>query len=238
MALFWGQPCPLCGVKMMDDDRLFATSHFLGPDSDLWEFSDAVMHWDCYAKWEHRGRFGRMYFDTKRRSITHNPYWGVAHSDNQLLVTVNPEKFVSAADVMLAETGSGFRVALADWEGWLSGESLENCHHEIEREALLAVLPLLRTELPTAETIIAAADMNVDCDLPASEAGSMVDRISYEIACQNLAERVRNKGLVCPNCGSFSTNHEYVQITLVSEAGPLSHFVCRECAKEFGPLDV
>ncbi|OAI47673.1 hypothetical protein AYO44_09250 [Planctomycetaceae bacterium SCGC AG-212-F19] len=43
MALFWGQECPLCGIKMTTSDRLFATSHFLGPASDLWQFSDAVM---------------------------------------------------------------------------------------------------------------------------------------------------------------------------------------------------
>jgi hypothetical protein len=49
MALFYGQPCPLCGVNMTTDDRRFATSHFLVPGSDLWQFSDAVMYWDCYA---------------------------------------------------------------------------------------------------------------------------------------------------------------------------------------------
>ncbi|MEW6744460.1 MAG: hypothetical protein AB1486_17030 [Planctomycetota bacterium] len=59
--------------------------------------------------------------------------------------------------MMLAETGSGFRIPLADWEDWLGGEWFEQCRHEIEREALSAVLPLLRSKLPTADAVVAAA---------------------------------------------------------------------------------
>jgi hypothetical protein len=127
---------------MTNDDRRFATSHFLGPSSDLWQFSDAVMHFDCYAMWEHRARFVRMYFEAKKEWSGQNQFWGVAHSDDRVLVTANPDKLVGEVDVMLAETGSGFRVALANWEDWLSGEWFEDCRHEIEREALLAVLPM------------------------------------------------------------------------------------------------
>jgi hypothetical protein len=238
MALFYGQPCPLCGVKMKDNDRLFATSHFLGPDSDLWEFSDAVMHWDCYANWEHRARFGRMYFESERRMIAHNEFWGVAHSDEHLLVAVNPEQMVSRVKVSLAETGSGFGVALAEWKDWINGECLERCHHDIEREALLAVLPLLRSKLPTVESIIAAAGMNEDREPKIASASDMVERISYEIACQTLAERAVRKGLTCPGCGIFSTNFEYMRVEMVSEEGPQSYLVCRHCGLEFGPLDV
>lgn len=110
----------------MGDDRLFATSHFVGPDSDLWQFSDAVMHWDCYAEWEHRARFGRMYFEAKQASSGRNPFWGVAHSDDEVLVTANPDKLVGEVDVMLAETGSRFRIPLADWEDWLGGGVIWN----------------------------------------------------------------------------------------------------------------
>ena len=238
MALFYGQPCPLCGVKMMDDDRLFATWGFLGPDSDLWPFSDAVMHWDCYAKWEHRARFGRMYFEAKRAWSGQNHFWGVAHSDNQLLVTTNPDKLVGEVDVMLAETGSGFRVALADWEDWLNGEWFEGCQHEMEREALSAVLPLLRSKLPTAESVIAAAGMETDTESPITSVGGMVARVSHEIACQKLAERAARKGVACPGCGTFATDYEYVRVEVVSESGPQSHLVCRGCGKEFGPTEV
>ncbi len=238
MALFYGQPCPLCSVKMTNDDRRFATSHFLGPDSDLWRFSDAVMHWDCYANWEHRARFGRMYFEAKRAWIGHNHFWGVAHSDDQVLVTANPDKLVGEVDVMLAETGSGFRIPLADWEDWLGGEWFEQCHHEIEREALSAVLPLLRSKLPTADAVVAAVGMEDQDESPLATAGGMVARISHELACQKLAERAASKGVACPGCGVFSTDYDFVRVEQVSEAGPQSHLICRGCGKEFGPSDV
>lgn len=161
MALFIiGLPCKLCGVGMSRDDRLFATSHFLDSDSDLWQFSDAVMHWDCYAKWEHRARFGRLYFDANRALSLRNYFWGVAHADEQALVTVNPSSNVAEMDITLAETGSGFRLKLSDWERWLGGLCLDRCNHEIEREALLVILPLLRSKLPTADAVIAAARMD------------------------------------------------------------------------------
>jgi RNase P subunit RPR2 len=238
MALFYGQPCPLCGVKMTENDRLFATSHFLGPDSELWRFSDAVMHWDCYARWEHRARFGRMYFEAKQAWSGYNDCWGVAYSDDQLLVTTNPDKLVSEVDVMLAETGSGFRISLADWEDWLNGEWLEGCHHVIEREALSAVLPLLQSKLPTATSVIEAAGMKTDNESRAASAGGMVDRISHEMACRKLAERAARKGVTCPGCGAFSTDYQYMRVEVVSERGPQSHLVCRKCGKEFGPMEV
>lgn len=238
MALFYGQPCPLCGVKMTNDDRRFATRHFLGPDSDLWRFSDAVLHWDCYAKWEHRKRFGRMYFEANRTWSGSNPYWGVAHSDDQLLVTVNPDKLVGEVDVMLSETGSGFRIPLADWEDWLGGEWFEACQHDIEREALSVVLSLLRSKLPTADAIIAATGRQVEDESPIAATGGMVSRISHEFACQKLAERAASKGVACPGCGSFSSDYEFVRVKQVSESGPQSHLVCRGCRKKFGPADV
>jgi hypothetical protein len=239
MALFFdGQPCPLCGVDMTIADRRFATSHFLGPGSDLWRFSDAVMHWDCYAKWEHRARFARMYFEARRAWSEHNSFWGVAHSDDQLLVTANPDKLVGEVDVMLAETGSGFRIPLADWEDWLAGEWFEGCQHEIERAALAAVLPLLRSKLPTAGAIIAAAGMEGQDESPIAQAGGMVARSSHEVACQKLAERAATKGVSCPGCGAFSTDYEFARVEEVSESGPQSHLVCRRCGKEFGPADV
>ena len=238
MALFYGQPCPLCGVNMTNGDRRFATSHFLGPESDLWQFSDAVMHWDCYAKWEHQARFGRMYFEAKRAWSSHNRYWGIAHSDDQLFVTANPDKLVGEIDVMLAETGSGFRVPLADWEDWLGGEWFEACRHDIEREAMATVLPLLRSKLPTADAVVAAAGMDGEYESAIAAAGGIVARVSHEFACQKLAERAATKGVACPGCGSFSTEYEFVRVEQVSESGPQSHLVCRGCGKEFGPADV
>jgi hypothetical protein len=196
---------------MTTDDRRFATSHLLGPGSDLWQFSDAVMHWDCYAGWEHRARFARMYFEAKKGWSGQNQFWGVAHADDQLLVTANPDRLVGEVDVMLAETGSGFRVPLADWEDWLAGEWFDGCGHEVEREAVAVVLPLLRSRLPTAEAVVAAADVGGEDESPIAAGGGMVARISHEFACQKLAERAARKGLACPGCGSFSTDYEFIR---------------------------
>lgn len=235
MALFFGQPCPLCGAKMTTEDRRFATSQFLGHESDLWRFSDAVMHWDCYAHWEHRSRFARMYFDAWRGWSVQNPCWGVAHSDERVLVSVNPDKLVGEVDVRLAETGSGFRISLDDWADWLEGGCFEECNHEVEREALAGVLPLLRSKLPTAEAIVGSAGMSKDTRSRIAAAGGIVARISHELACQKLAERAASKGVACPRCGRFSSDHEYVRIEPLSETGPQSHLVCYNCGKEFGP---
>lgn len=237
MALFFGQPCPLCGVKMTPEDRRFATSHFLGPESDLC-FSDAVMHWNCYARWEHRPRFGRMYFDANREWSGQNRHWGVAHSDEWVLVTVNPDKLVGEVDVTLAETGSGFRIPLDDWASWLEGKWFEECSHEVEREALAGVLPLLRTKLPTAEAVVASAGMSEDTGSRIAAAGGIVARISHEFACQKLAERAASRGVACPGCGRFSSDYEYVRVEQVSEAGPQSRLVCSSCGEEFGPENI
>jgi hypothetical protein len=237
MARFYGQPCPLCGVTMTDDDRLFATFKFF-PDIDLWIYSDAVMHWDCYAVWEHRPRFARQYFESRQEYSAYNPYWGVPHSDDQVLVTVNPSKLVHEADVMLAETGSSLRISLRDWEDWLDGEWFESCHHEVEREALAAVLPLLRSKFPTVKSLVAEARKKPHARPEPTSGGEKVDRILHEVACQELAKRAATKGIACPGCGRFSNDYDYARVEEVSESGPQSHLVCRECGEEFGPEDI
>ena len=67
--------------------------------------------------------------------MKHNQSWGMARCDDQVQVTVNPSQYVQEVDVLLAETGSSFRIPLADWEDWLGGEWFEACRHEVEREA-------------------------------------------------------------------------------------------------------
>ncbi len=160
MALFIGQDCPLCGVKMMDEDRLFATSHFLGPESDLWRFSDAVMHWDCYAKWEHQARFGRMYFEARREWTGRNPYWGVALSDDQVFVTSQSDRLFGEVDVMLAEDqGRCFRIRLSDSQGWLVGHGPWTVS---TRSSASPWRPSCRcaARLPGADSVIASASRN------------------------------------------------------------------------------
>ena len=70
---------------------------------------------------------------------------------------------------------------------------------------------------------------------------SLEERIRRQrdrIRLQKLAERAASEGVVCPACGSFSTDHKYVRLDAVSESGRQSHLVCCVCGKEFGPADV
>jgi hypothetical protein len=167
-----------------------------------------------------------------------NPYWGVAFVDDRLLVTTNPDKFVAQISITLAETGSGFRVALADWADWLGGEWVEACHHAIEHDALATVIPLLQTKFPTAESVVAAAGMQIVAKSEIGVADDLVTRLSYELACQKLAERVAVKGVACPGCGNFSTHYTYVRVEQISETGPLSYLMCHNCNRIFGPTDL
>ncbi len=235
MGMFWGQQCPLCGVRMTQTDALFGTSDFACADAEVSRFADSVMHCDCYANWEHRARFARASFDALKRSSAGNRFWGIALADEQVLVKVNPDRLVSVAQVALAATGSEFRVALADWQDWLGRDWREDCHHEFERESLEAVIPVLLASFPDAAALVAASGMGSGPESGIAAEGGLVAWISHEIACRALAERSRRKGVTCPGCGRHSTEYQYVPVAQVSETGPGSHLVCRGCGKEFGP---
>jgi hypothetical protein len=61
MALrFRGQRCPLCKEVLQSGDERVSFPHFLGPESDLWEYSDATMHTACFDRWPDRERFLRL----------------------------------------------------------------------------------------------------------------------------------------------------------------------------------
>jgi hypothetical protein len=81
--------CALCGEPLTKP--IFATSHFIGDTShDLYQFSDAAMHWHCYARWPHQARFASMCFDEAvRRSDSERwrQYWTVLLKSVDLLVT-------------------------------------------------------------------------------------------------------------------------------------------------------
>jgi hypothetical protein len=240
MGLFWeGYECPLCGVAMTGDDRRFGTTHFIEDhDHDLWQFSDASMHWDCYAQWEHRQRFARMYFDFWRNLGGKNRVWVIVYLDDEVLVTTNPDRYIRQVDVMLAETGSSHRLDLADWEDWLAGEWAALCEHPVEREAMAPVMPLLRSRFPTSAALIAAAGKRPTLQEWLAACSPLVARVTHELSSRNLAQRARAKGVGCPHCGKVSRKHRFVQVDGVTESGPQSHMTCRHCRKGFGPLDV
>lgn len=233
--------CPLCDDVIDEGDRVFYARPF-SLDADLYRFVETPMHWDCYARWEQRPRFARQYFNANVDSIRHNQFWEVVRCDEEILVTVNPSEYVREASVVLAETGSDFRIYLDDWADWLEGEWFEACSHECEREALGAIIPSLREQFPTGEVLINAAGMSADGDedeaSPTREPGGMVERISHEFACEKLAKRAAQKGITCPRCGQFSDDYDYRRVGMVTADGPQSCLVCKSCQGEFGPFDV
>jgi hypothetical protein len=238
MALFWGQPCPLCDINMGSEEGLFGTSHFLGRESDLYGFSDAVMHWDCYARWSHRPRFARLYFEAKKGWSAGNRYWLVAYEDDDIHVSANPDPLVNQVEIVLAETGSTLRIDIPDWNDWLQDDWAETCNHPIERESLATLIPRLRAILPDESVFVTADEIESEDRLPLTNAGGMVARVGHELACRRLARRALSKGIACPRCGVHTTAFDYFEVESVSEDGPQSHLRCQAFDGRFGPLDM
>jgi hypothetical protein len=50
--------CSLCKKKLLKDDIIVATSHFISdPNDPLWKYSDSAMHQACFASWDQRDAF-------------------------------------------------------------------------------------------------------------------------------------------------------------------------------------
>jgi hypothetical protein len=226
--------CPLCRDVIQEEDLVFVARPF-ALDPDLYQYVKTPMHWDCYTRWELRPRFARQYFEANVAEMRHNEFWGVAQCDGRVLLTVNPGEFVEEIDVLLAETGSSFRIQLSDWQDWIGGAWFEACRHEVEREILAVLVPAWRTELPTADAVVAAAGF--DDQRQAPRRSPIIERICYEFAVDKLAQRIVEKGLACPKCGNFSNDYGYQRVELVSVEGPQSCFTCTNCGHEFGPAD-
>jgi hypothetical protein len=205
-------------------------------DPEFFALVKQPIHWDCYARWEKRPAFARQYFDANVAAAEHNQFWGMARRDDQVLVTVNPGQYVEEIEVLLAETGSAFRLPLADWQDWVEGEWFEGCRHEVERDALAGLIPSLREAFPTTDALVKAAGFTPE-EPPAAMEG-VLGQITYEFACDALAGRAAEKGLACPRCGELSNDYEYRKVEMVDPDGPRSVLVCKACEGEFGPDDV
>ena len=141
--------CALCEQPLTVP--IFATSHFIGDEShDLWRFSDAAMHWKCYARWPEQRRFAAMYFDSVARYLELEPtrdFWPTLLKTPDVLVRYGVA--VNEVSVLLRASGTDLRVLREDWASWLAGRWREWCNHELEVRAVEEVLGELRTvELP------------------------------------------------------------------------------------------
>lgn len=232
--------CRLCKDVIEEGQSVFCTRPFMPPEPDLFGFARVPMHWGCYANWEHRLRFARLYFDEQVKWAEGNQFWGIARKDDAVLVSVNPSRYVEEVDVILAATGSSIRVPLVDWEEWLAGRWFDSCSHEVDRDALSEVIPTLQAELSTVQGLLVAAGVAEEAGQspPGMESGGALDRIQYEFACQKLAARAVEKGLTCPHCDHFGNDFRYERVEMVSADGPQSQLVCPACEASFGPDDV
>jgi hypothetical protein len=148
-----GMPCPLCNEPMLQRQPLFGTWGVWLPQNDPLEaYCDAVMHWECYATWEHRSSFARSYFDFWVEGRHQNPHWRPAYFDDTVLVTVNPSPPIEAAWVHLAATGTRHNPKLDDWAAWLQRDDKED--HPMERAAVAMVKRTLSAHVPTKKSLL------------------------------------------------------------------------------------
>jgi len=131
--------CSICSEILQTDDRLYATSHFLGPEHFLWRYSDSGMHWDCFEKWEHREAFVKELVSVRTACS-----WGDGsarvYSGAECTVVVHVlEEFKDCSSlaserssprlsehpnvaVWLHSVGKPLCTKLSEWDSWLSSD--------------------------------------------------------------------------------------------------------------------
>jgi hypothetical protein len=148
--------CPLCDRPLCDP--LFGTTHFVSDTSDrLYPYSDAVMHWECYASWKYQKRFAAQYFDFRRLWMHQNEYWACIASTNTFLVAANPNLAEPMTHIDFRSIGPGFRVPIARWTNWLAGDWDACCCNDLQRYAILEVEDELRLLVPDSDSLLSKA---------------------------------------------------------------------------------
>jgi len=154
--------CGLCGGPLDALGDFFrASGDFLPAGDPLVRFCNAPLHWACYAGWQDRPRFAREYVRAWQEANRKNPFWWTVHVDDDVYVSVNPERPVEEVSVRLCAVGSDIRVPLAKWADWLADtDRVTPGLHAIEKEALGPVLPRLQARFPDDYAVVHAIDSN------------------------------------------------------------------------------
>jgi hypothetical protein len=152
--------CALCGGAIDIKEPFFrASGTFLPADDPLERYANAPLHWGCYAGWGERARFARHHVDAWVKANRRNPFWWLVFLDERCYVSVNPERPIEEVSVRLSAIGSDIRVPLAKWRAWLDDPMGLTPHLQpLERDALLPLLPILRTRFPDDHAIVHAID--------------------------------------------------------------------------------
>jgi hypothetical protein len=152
--------CSLCGGAIGAHEPHFrATGDFLPPKDPLRRYANTPMHWACYAKWPERAVFAGRYVEAWREANRRNPFWWAVYDDERVYVAVNPERPIEQASVRLRDVGSDIRVPLPRWAEWLADiDRVTPGLQPLEKQALDAVLPMLRERFPNDHAVVHAID--------------------------------------------------------------------------------
>jgi hypothetical protein len=83
--------CAVCGEVLQKEDRVVATSHFIGDSKDpLFRFSDAAFHQKCFDRWKEKEEFVRRFNSVATKSPFGN---GLRHfmGDDGAIVAIEAE---------------------------------------------------------------------------------------------------------------------------------------------------
>lgn len=148
--------CAICSLPL--SEPVFATTHFINNPSDrLYSFSDAGMHWDCYASWKYQRRFASQYFDCARQWKAKNPYWPIVVETYEFLISANPNLPDPQSAIDIRAIGPGFRVPIPAWTSWINGGWNDSCEHDLQRLAMLDIEDRVRQSVPGSETLFRLA---------------------------------------------------------------------------------
>ncbi|HUW56784.1 MAG TPA: hypothetical protein VMZ92_09120 [Planctomycetota bacterium] len=140
--------CALCDKVL--SDPIFATTHFIEDlNHHLYQYSDAGIHWDCYAKWEFQEEFASLYFEAVRGSPRDRRFWRVLAESGDIYVEYGTA--LGEVGVLLRMSGTEDSVPRDRWPEWLDGGYLKDSPHPLHRAAVENALPFLRSvRLPEA----------------------------------------------------------------------------------------
>lgn len=152
--------CPLCEQPVDPLGSFFrATGDFLPSGDPLTRYANAPLHWSCYVEWSERPRFARHYVDAWIKANRRNPFWWSVLRNDDIYLSVNPQKPVEEASVRLYALGNDIRVPLPRWPEWVkTPDAVTPQLHEVERRALDEVLPDLAKRFPDDHAVVDAID--------------------------------------------------------------------------------
>ncbi|HZE97057.1 MAG TPA: hypothetical protein VE981_08515 [Planctomycetota bacterium] len=238
---FQGQKCRLCDQGLDRTKPEFATSGvFLPKEDPLWQYCDAILHFDCYAPWKDRPRFARAYFQMWVEAETTSGYWGKAYLDEAHLVTVNKHPPEESVRVVLARWGIVYSVKLADWERWCREDAawVKDAHPWVQND-LKFFLPICQERMPTVPRLLGQVDWALKerriAELKqreeAAKAFKQQQVDDYNERAEKLVGKVTGEGIVCPKCSRSGKDFRVMR-------GAKTYLICVGCGGSVWPDDL